>query len=83
MQTKSHEIDANELKAVRDFLIGLTDEVRIPRTTRPARRVPTAVPVHNGITRLLRTRSGPARPALEPPLSEERPLEVLEFSRSA
>ncbi len=56
MQTKSPEINATELKAVRDFLIGITDEVRIPRTTRPAPHVRAAVPVSNGIARA-RTRS--------------------------
>ena len=56
MQTKLPEINASELKAVRDFLTGTTDEVRIPRTTRPAQHVRAAVPVHNGIIRA-RTRS--------------------------
>ena len=52
MQTNAPEINASELKAVRDFLIGLTDEVRIPiKPSRPARHVRAAVPVHNGITR--------------------------------
>jgi hypothetical protein len=57
MQTKLPEINASELKAVRDFLVGLTDEVRIPiKPVRPSQRVRAAVPVHNGITRA-RTRS--------------------------
>jgi hypothetical protein len=57
MQTKLPEINASELKAVRDFLTGTTDEVRIPRTTRPSQQhVRAAVPVHNGIIRA-RTRS--------------------------
>jgi hypothetical protein len=56
MQTKLPEINASELKAVRDFLTGTTDEVRIPRTTRPSQHVRAAVPVHNGIIRA-RTRS--------------------------
>jgi hypothetical protein len=58
MQTKLPEINASELKAVRDFLIGITDEVRIPiKPTRPAHHQGrTAVPVSNGITRA-RTRS--------------------------
>jgi hypothetical protein len=52
MQTKLPEINATELKAVRDFLIGVTDEVRIPlKPTRPAPHVRTAVPVSNGISR--------------------------------
>jgi hypothetical protein len=52
MQTKLPEINASELKAVRDFLIGATDEVRIPiKPARPSQHVRTAVPVHNGITR--------------------------------
>lgn len=52
MQTKLPEINANELKAVRDFLIGATDEVRIPaKPTRPAPHVRPAVPVSNGISR--------------------------------
>jgi hypothetical protein len=52
MQTKLPEINASELKAVRDFLIGATDEVRIPiKPARPSQQVRTAVPVHNGITR--------------------------------
>jgi hypothetical protein len=52
MQTKLPEINASELKAVRDFLIGVTDEVRIPiKPSRPSQNVRTAVPVHNGIIR--------------------------------
>lgn len=52
MQTKLPEINASELKAVRDFLIGVTDEVRIPiKPTRPAHQNRAAVPVSNGITR--------------------------------
>lgn len=52
MQTNAPEINASELKAVRDFLIGLTDEVRIPiKPSRPNHHVRAAVPVHNGITR--------------------------------
>jgi hypothetical protein len=52
MQTKLPEINANELKAVRDFLTGTTDEVRIPiKPSRPAPHVKAAVPVSNGISR--------------------------------
>ena len=52
MQTKLPEINASELKAVRDFLTGATDEVRIPvKPSRPAPHVRPAVPVSNGITR--------------------------------
>ncbi len=54
MQTKLPEINASELKAVRDFLIGATDEVRFPtpnKTTRPASNARAAVPVSNGISR--------------------------------
>jgi hypothetical protein len=52
MQTKLPEINANELKAVRDFLTGTTDEVRIPiKPSRPAPHVRAAVPVSNGISR--------------------------------
>ena len=52
MQTKLPEIQSSELKAVRDFLIGLTDDVRIPiKPARPAAQVRSAVPVSNGITR--------------------------------
>ncbi|WP_435009335.1 hypothetical protein P12x_000587 [Tundrisphaera lichenicola] len=57
MQTKLPEINASELKAVRDFLTGTTDEVKIPRTTKPSQQHNrAAVPVHNGIIRA-RTRS--------------------------
>jgi hypothetical protein len=56
MQTKLPEINAAELQAVRDFLTGTTDEVRIPRTRRPSQHVRSVVPVHNGIVRA-RTRS--------------------------
>ena len=58
MQTKLPEINASELKAVRDFLTGTTDEVRFP-DPKAARRTPhvrAAVPVSNGISRA-RTRS--------------------------
>jgi hypothetical protein len=51
-QTKLPEINANELKAVRDFLTGTTDEVRIP--IKPAKSTPharAAVPVSHGISR--------------------------------
>ena len=52
MQTKLPEINASELKAVRDFLTGVTDEVRIPlKPSRPAPHVRSAVPVSNGISR--------------------------------
>jgi hypothetical protein len=52
MQTKLPEINASELKAVRDFLIGITDEVRIPiKPSRPSHQGRTAVPVSNGISR--------------------------------
>ena len=52
MQTKLPEINASELKAVRDFLTGTTDEVRIPiKSSRPASHVRNAVPVSNGISR--------------------------------
>ena len=53
MQTKLPEINASELKAVRDFLIGITDEVRIPiKPARPAHHQGrAAVPVSNGISR--------------------------------
>jgi hypothetical protein len=52
MQTKLPEINASELKAVRDFLTGITDEVRIPiKPARPSQHVRAAVPVHNGIVR--------------------------------
>ena len=52
MQTKLPEINATELKAVRDFLIGLTDEVRIPvKPARPSHQGRPAVPVSNGISR--------------------------------
>jgi hypothetical protein len=59
MQTKLPEIQAADLKAVRDFLIGVTDEVRFPSAEKPRRqsdRSRAAVPVHNGIVRA-RTRS--------------------------
>lgn len=56
MQTKLPEINASELRAVRDFLTGVTDEVRIPRTGRPTQQARATVPVHNGIIRA-RTRS--------------------------
>jgi hypothetical protein len=61
MQTKLPEINASELKAVRDFLTGATDEVRIPvKPSRPAPHVRPAVPVSNGITRarMRSTKSG-------------------------
>jgi hypothetical protein len=61
MQTKLPEINASELKAVRDFLTGATDEVRIPvKPSRPAAHVRPAVPVSNGITRarMRSTKSG-------------------------
>jgi hypothetical protein len=52
MQTNLPEINATELKAVRDFLVGITDEVRIPiKPERPSQRTRAAVPVHNGIVR--------------------------------
>jgi len=52
MQTKLPEINASELQAVRDFLIGATDEVRIPiKPARPTQHNRAAVPVHNGIVR--------------------------------
>lgn len=52
MQTKVPEINSSELKAVRDFLIGVTDEVRIPiKPARPTQQSRAAVPVHNGIVR--------------------------------
>jgi hypothetical protein len=52
MQTKLPEINASELKAVRDFLTGATDEVRIPiKPQRQDPRARAAVPVSNGITR--------------------------------
>jgi hypothetical protein len=60
MQTKLPEINASELKAVRDFLTGTTDEVRIPlKPARPAPHVRAAVPVSNGISRA-RNRSAKA-----------------------
>jgi hypothetical protein len=60
MQTKLPEINASELKAVRDFLIGATDEVRIPiKPSRPSQHVRAAVPVSHGITRA-RTRTAKA-----------------------
>jgi hypothetical protein len=52
MQTKLPEINASELKAVRDFLTGVTDEVRIPiKPSRPSQHARPAVPVSNGISR--------------------------------
>ena len=53
MQTKLPEINASELKAVRDFLIGSTDEMRLPaaRPTKPSQKVRSAVPVTHGISR--------------------------------
>ena len=58
MQTNLPEINASELQAVRDFLVGITDEVRIPiKPARPSQRARAAVPVHNGIVRA-RLRSG-------------------------
>ena len=52
MQTKLPEINASELKAVRDFLTGTTDEVRIPiKPARPTQQSRSAVPVSNGISR--------------------------------
>jgi hypothetical protein len=53
MQTKPlPEINANELKAVRDFLTGVTDDVRIPlKPTKPVQQTRSAVPVSNGISR--------------------------------
>ncbi len=60
MQTKLPEISSTDLKAVRDFLIGVTDEVRIaPRPTRPSQHIRAAVPVTHGITR---ARSRSAKP---------------------
>ncbi len=55
MQTKLPEINSNDIQAVRDFLIGVTDDVRItPSPTRPARpahNARPAVPVSHGISR--------------------------------
>ena len=55
MQTKLPEINSSDIQAVRDFLIGATDEVRIaPRPTqqtRPAHNARPAVPVSHGISR--------------------------------
>ncbi len=55
MQTKLPEINSSDIQAVRDFLIGATDEVRIaPRPTQPARQAHNgrqAVPVSHGISR--------------------------------
>jgi hypothetical protein len=61
MQTKLPEINASELKAVRDFLTGTTDEVRFPdpKPARQSSHVRSAVPVSNGISRA-RTRSSKA-----------------------
>ena len=58
MQTKLPEINASELKAVRDFLTGTTNEVVVPKAPRPSHNahVRAAVPVSNGISRA-RTRS--------------------------
>jgi hypothetical protein len=52
MQTKLPEIQASDLKAVRDFLVGETNELPAPRPV-PRRSTAhrAAVPVHNGITR--------------------------------
>ena len=59
MQTNLPEINASELKAVRDFLVGITDEVRIPiKPSRPSQHVRAAVPVSHGISR---ARSRPAK----------------------
>lgn len=55
MQTKLPEISSSDIQAVRDFLIGITDEVRIAptptKTTRPAHVARQAVPVSHGISR--------------------------------
>ncbi len=61
MQTKLPEINSTDLQAVRDFLTGLTDEVRIaPRPTRrQAPHARAAVPVTHGISR---ARSRPSKP---------------------
>ncbi len=56
MQTNLPEITSIDLKAVRDFLLGATDEVGIsaPKATKTARHSSqnrSAVPVTHGISR--------------------------------
>ena len=56
MQTNAHEIPSVDIQAVRDFLIGATDEVKIsaPRPVkphRPSQQSRPTVPVSQGITR--------------------------------
>ena len=65
MQTNVHETTPADIQAVRDFLMGATDEVRIsaPRvakTYRPSQQSRPTVPVSQGISR---ARTRPGRPA--------------------
>ena len=61
MQTNAHEVPSVDIQAVRDFLMGATDEVKISaprpaRAHRPSQQSRPTVPVSQGIARA-RTRS--------------------------
>lgn len=65
MQTNAHEIPAVDIEAVRDFLMGATDEVKIsaprpPKPHRPSQQSRPSVPVSQGIARARMRSSRPS-----------------------